>query len=854
MLTVPQPETRSPMHASSDLSQRPPQITLANGLRVRLLPLSNSSQAAALVRVHGGAHDAPRVYPGLAHFLEHLLFLGSRDYPAVQSLMPFVQGCGGQLNASTRERHTDFFFQLPAGQLEEGLRRLLDMLAHPLLDPEAQLREREVLQAEYRARAQDAETLCDAALSTAFEPTHPFAGFHAGNRNTLPVEDAQFQQALLGYHRQFYHSGEIELLLAGPQSTEQLLRLARLADGLLATGSAVTRDVPPLRCSHDAWLRLQHENGQPRLNLLFALDGMPAHCMPALDHLSTWITSEAPGGLIQRLRAEDLCQSLKLRIPYWYAGQGVVVIELALTDRGLNERAVITDAVLDWLQFFSDEARWQPCREEYRRIRRRSLQGTEPLARLRHWVEPLAWSDDRDETAIRQALDALLAHMIASGPLVLTADSADCEPIESSGFPLRLALEPPLHAEPKAWHWQQPPANPWLRTDFARGEARHLTPALRWLGPEHASGQGALFVRWRFAANQPPGLWHVLWYALQSSSWAARQAGVMLRFDDLGDAWCLSLEGFAEAIPAILDDLSRQLLEPPTASFSEGRRLAERDAVLGGDEMLIRQLLNGLPRLLASAPSTAGRIVALGQPALLQHWQSAQWDGLAIGFPPALSGPLADALGRVPGTSSTMPVAVSGRLTGKRWHDVSGGAPMAETAFLLFCPLPERSTTCEAAWRVLARLIEGDFFRRLRSELQLGYAVFSRFHQFGSHAGILFAVQSPIASAEEILDHIQTFLFDFAETMAGQPAEVSERAAGEMSDRHVAGPTDLHAWADQAWHSYLAGHQVDRPQEVASAMRALRRQDMVAALETLRGAAGGWVAVANTSKPDARWP
>ncbi|QGZ31310.1 pyrroloquinoline quinone biosynthesis protein PqqF [Stutzerimonas stutzeri] len=846
------------MRQPSDPAERPSPTTLANGLRVRLLPSLNGSQAAALVRVHAGAHDAPRAYPGLAHFIEHLLFLGGRDYRAGDRLMPFVQGCGGQLNASTRERHTDFFFQVPAGQLAGAVQRLLDMLAHPLFDPSAQVREREVLHAEYRARAQDVETLCDAALSTAFDRAHPISGFHAGNRDTLPVEDAGFQHALRGFHQRFYRCGQIELLLAGPQDATELQRLAAMADATLTAGDATTDgatidNVPPLTCNRDRWLRLQLENAQPRLNLLFALDGMQAHGVPALDHLASWFASEAPEGLAQRLRAEDLCQSVKVRLPYRHAGQGVVVIDLPLTEKGLNERALIVEAVLDWLRFLSHEARWQPFREEYLRVRRRSLQGAEPLARLRHWVEPLAWGSDSDEAGIREALVSLVAAMLGTGPLVLTVDSAACEPIETCGFPLRLSREPPPRPAPFVWHWQQPAANPWLQAKAVNRGAGRLPPALRWLGPEDADGQGALFLRWRFTNGQPSaGLWHALSHALGARAAAARQAGVTLRFEDVGDGWCLTLEGFAEAIPAIIGDLARLLVAPPAASLREGQALAERDAVLGTDEMPIRQLLQRMPRLLGRGAGEAGEVATLSPPMLLRHWQSAQWQGVATGFAPALSGALADAISALPGcpsaTSAGNPEPV--RSPGMRWHEVGGGVPMTETAVLLFCPLPARTATCEAAWRVLARLIEPEFFRRLRSELQLGYAVFSRFGQFGGHAGMLFAVQSPTHSAQAIMGHIRAFFGDFSATLAAQPAEVAERIAAQASEGHVADVRDLHARAEQAWQTELAGHDAARPREVASAMCALRRADLLAALATLR-AGDGWVVVSNAAQPDA---
>jgi secreted Zn-dependent insulinase-like peptidase len=597
---------------------------------------------------------------------------------------------------------------------------------------------------------------------------------------------------------------------------------------------------------------LQLSNAQPRLLLAFALDGLPEHAVPALDYLSTWLASEAPGGLTQRLRDAELCQSVKLRIPYWYAGQGVVVVELLPTELGMAAPAELVEAVLDWLRFFSDDARWQPCHEEYQRIRHRSLQNAEPLTRLRYWVDPLAWSLNSEEAAIKQALSLLTAQMLGCAPLVLITDKTSCPAIETSGFPLCLQSEPPQQTVPTDWGWQQPAVNPWLKPELLRYEAADTSPALRWQGPEDMSGQGALFLRWQFMRGESfPALSHTLMHALQSVAWAAQQAGVALRFEDLGDAWCLRLEGFAEAIPAILSDIMAVLSAPPAAAFTEGQALADRDAALSSDVMLVRQLLNRLPRLLTDPTAVPGLTAASSS--LARLWQTAQWQGLAIGFASSMSGPLTDAVHTLPGTPMLVPVARSMPVTVKRWHDVSGAAAMPETAFLLFCPLPDRTAKCEASWRVLGRLIEADFFRRLRSELQLGYAVFSRFCQFGEEAGMLFAVQSPTASANEILDHVEQFLSDSTVKLAEQDDDVIERAARQASDRHVASASDFRAQAEQAWQSLQAGHEIDRPIEVAAAMRTLQRQDLTVALEALRLARAGWVAVANASAPDAGW-
>lgn len=83
-------------------------LTLSNGLQLTLRHAPRLKRAAAAIRVHAGSHDAPTKWPGLAHFLEHLFFLGTHRFPLTDGLMRYVQGLGGQVNASTRERTTDF--------------------------------------------------------------------------------------------------------------------------------------------------------------------------------------------------------------------------------------------------------------------------------------------------------------------------------------------------------------------------------------------------------------------------------------------------------------------------------------------------------------------------------------------------------------------------------------------------------------------------------------------------------------------------------------------------------------------------------------------------------------------------
>ena len=93
----------------------PVHLTLANGLRVSLRHTPRLKRCAAVLRVAAGSHDVPLAWPGLAHFLEHLLFLGTERFPAGEGLMTYVQRHGGQVVVhSTVGRGSTFIISLPA--------------------------------------------------------------------------------------------------------------------------------------------------------------------------------------------------------------------------------------------------------------------------------------------------------------------------------------------------------------------------------------------------------------------------------------------------------------------------------------------------------------------------------------------------------------------------------------------------------------------------------------------------------------------------------------------------------------------------------------------------------------------
>lgn len=779
-----------PMPAPAPL--HPLHLTLANGLRVTLRHAPRLKRCAAVLRVAAGSHDVPVAWPGLAHFLEHLLFLGTRRFPTNEGLMAYVQRHGGLVNASTRERTTEFFFELPVATFSGGLERLADMLTHPRLALEDQLREREVLHAEFIAWSQDTQAQQQVALLQGLAADHPLRGFHAGNRDSLPVEREAFQQALRDFHMHFYQSGQMTLSLAGPQSLQALENLAQQFSEHLTSGPLHPQSAPMALMQGQA--RSYQHIADNHLHHVITGDAP----REALDFLCTWLNASAPGGLLAELKARQLASALQASVLYHFAGQAVLDIDVTLSTQ--DEAVTQVEALLhDWLSFFA-HSDWTSLREEFARLAARQQQTQGALALARHDCQDLS---EQDVVALKTLLVS-------------------------------------LRLPPSEQRWQLPPNNPFLRSparDERAGLIRGQTSAhrgLRTFAQDRSRGrremsaltfspaladdsdEAALYLQWRAA---PSGLETTV----QSLRENARQAGVELSFESLGNDSLVRMIGLQEPMPAVLDALVQSLNQPQQVQFAKPATIA------------IRALLKALPACCGTIdPQPAAR-------------GTARWQGLGVGFSAAHEAAIKTAAARLPGQSAKLNQPLPS-LSGQRvWHEVKTDSN--EAALLLFCPTPSPALADEAAWRLLGHLLQAPFYQRLRVELQIGYAVFSGIRQINGQTGLLFGVQSPSVSLEGITDHLQHFLKQLPALIECSDDLGNQTLAQQFSAQTL--PTAQAA--EWLWHAHLAGHPSDYLAHLQSRIQTCTPQALQTAAEQLNDAAGGWRCVANGPRVSVDW-
>jgi len=247
-------------------------LLLPNGLRVLLASDKEAERAAAALCVRAGYFDDPAGVPGLAHFCEHMLFLGTSKYPAEDSFDSFINSAAGANNAYTASESTCYYFDVDAPRLPDALDRFAQFFVKngPLFTPAATSRELNAIESEHSKnlqqdswREQELLKLVSRRLSQQTEKSvvsepHPYAKFGTGNKRTLSEEPERggvdVRAELLKYHSSKYTAERMGLVVVGEKSLDELQRLVEGSFSAVPTSpSGVPSDAPSPILRGAAW-------------------------------------------------------------------------------------------------------------------------------------------------------------------------------------------------------------------------------------------------------------------------------------------------------------------------------------------------------------------------------------------------------------------------------------------------------------------------------------------------------------------------------------------------------------------------------------------------------------------------
>ena len=195
-------------------------VVLPNKMRVLLISDMEADLAGAAMNVHAGAALDPKGIPGVAHYLEHMLFMGTDKYPGENEYTEFIKNNGGYDNAFTSQEDTNYYFSISNEAFEEALDRLSQFFICPNFSESAGQREMNAVDSEYNMSLQSDARHAFILTKALSNKEGPYYGFQSGNLKSLDIPG--IRDALLGHHKKWYSSNIMDLCIYGRFSIEQL--------------------------------------------------------------------------------------------------------------------------------------------------------------------------------------------------------------------------------------------------------------------------------------------------------------------------------------------------------------------------------------------------------------------------------------------------------------------------------------------------------------------------------------------------------------------------------------------------------------------------------------------------------
>ena len=196
--------------------------TLPNGLRVVSETMPHTRSVSISIYVGAGSRYETRPQAGMSHFVEHMLFKGSARRPTAQLISEAVDGVGGLLNGGTDRELTVYYVKVARPHFELAADILVDMVRHPLFEPEELEKERSVIIEELRSVADSPAQQVEVLLDEIVFPDQPLGWDVAGFESTVQTIS---REAMLTYLRRQYAPNNVVIGVAGCVSHVEVVDL-----------------------------------------------------------------------------------------------------------------------------------------------------------------------------------------------------------------------------------------------------------------------------------------------------------------------------------------------------------------------------------------------------------------------------------------------------------------------------------------------------------------------------------------------------------------------------------------------------------------------------------------------------
>ncbi len=331
-------------------------LTLKNGIDVWLIHDSEANRSAAALSVGVGSLQNPKDKLGLAHYLEHMLFLGTKKYPEVGTFKKYLNQNSGRSNAYTSSDETNYFFQSTHESFDGALDRFSDFFKAPLFDQKYAEREVNAVSSEHDKNKLSDGWRKNQIMDLTAEEGHPLRNFSTGNKDTLAGDN---RDHLVKFYKNFYSATNMKLAIISKFS---LAEMEAFANKYFAEIPSFKTEKPPISPNYRKPLNGKYrllkiktikdtrtlELEFPTIRLKDSQENKPSSV------ISSIIGYEGKGSLLSQLKAEGLALGLSAGGGFSHPSINQFSISVSLTKKGEKNYQRIMELVFAYIKMLKE--------------------------------------------------------------------------------------------------------------------------------------------------------------------------------------------------------------------------------------------------------------------------------------------------------------------------------------------------------------------------------------------------------------------------------------------------------------------------------------------------------------------
>lgn len=332
-------------------------FVLENGLRAIVVSDPDAELAAAALDVDVGSLNNNPDREGMAHFLEHMLFLGTKKYPQPDEYREYIDRHGGSHGAFTSLMDTRYYFTVIPDYLPGALDRFAQFFIAPNFDADLVDRERNAVHAEYSLKYQNDMLRTYRVDGITGNPQHTFGLFSCGNNDTLGDSSGRplVRDQLIEFYNQYYSAQRMILAMVGPQSLSELETMVHEYFSAIPTREVANNIIQELAFTpRETGLQISVKpiSETSRLILNFPIpQQFQNYDNQSIGYINYIIGQSAPGGLEHALRENNWIIGMYVGNENITHKQDILHVSFELTDTGIKKIDQIVEYFYSYIDF-----------------------------------------------------------------------------------------------------------------------------------------------------------------------------------------------------------------------------------------------------------------------------------------------------------------------------------------------------------------------------------------------------------------------------------------------------------------------------------------------------------------------